>query len=82
METIAHPPITSVQAARSELCGLCWAPPGVPCTMRGEPEGDHLTRYAAARQAGTISAETMAAVLDAAEVIARHVIVPAEVMTP
>lgn len=77
METVPIT-LTHAQAARAIVCPLCWARQGVPCTLRTEPDGDHLTRYIEAYRHGAISADVMMAIFEATEVVTRYRMVPAE----
>jgi hypothetical protein len=55
--------------ARHGQCGYCCAMPGEPCAWRGpglDSHGYHVARFAWAEAHGLISAEDMAAVLEAA----------------
>ncbi len=78
METVTDQALSPRQAARAELCPVCWAAPGTPCQRRS-PEADHLARYLTAYEHRAISREAMAAVFAAVEVVTRHRLVPAEV---
>jgi len=62
-------------AVRSRLCPMCWAPPGVPCSVSGPPS-DHLRRWLSAEDAGLISRADMNSIISGLVVIADHVLVP------
>ena len=79
MRTVPTQTLTPQQAARARVCGICWQRPGLPCSLPGQPEADHLKRYLDAYQAGEVSRGDMAAVFAAVEVVTRHRLVPAEV---
>ena len=70
------------EATRLVPCGYCWAGRGESCGFTGTRarplDGWHLARFARARRKGLISEAEMAVALDAAGVIANHVILRAE----
>jgi hypothetical protein len=65
------------QEARRAPCGYCWADdPAWPSSFNGTaPDGLHLSRFAAARQLGLISAADTTAVIEAADVFTEATIV-------